>query len=351
MERRDLTPDRDPSGRCPACGAFAPADAVACPTCGEPLALASDEAPLPPLPDGGLAALMPAWLRGAPENRADKLDVSPPTDRQPGDIIPWPAQFAARPDGTDRPPASAGPDRPPAAPAAAAAAPAGVSIPGATPSGAAPGGRSSTFDPAGLISADDLPAWLRAIGGNQPSGQPADSTSGALLPDVASASASASAPVFLPRAEPRSAAAADPDEIGKTHGGKDAAGAAVGAARVSRAEAHAVAKPAAGSPAMQPPIAAASLALGDEGSPPAVAPERDDVSSSRENLLAEVGVAGDQTESGRDAATPDAARTDAARGNESGDQIQEGVAAGIATLAIMIVAAAILFLVWRAAGQ
>ncbi|MBA3416354.1 MAG: hypothetical protein H0U10_14120, partial [Chloroflexia bacterium] len=52
----------------PVCGTANPAAAPRCLGCGEPLdarpepALA-DAAPLPPLPDGGLAGVMPEWLR------------------------------------------------------------------------------------------------------------------------------------------------------------------------------------------------------------------------------------------------------------------------------------------------
>jgi hypothetical protein len=57
---------------CQGCGAWNDASRALCVLCGTPLAAtdewdaAADLPPLPPLPDGGLAASMPSWLRDPP---------------------------------------------------------------------------------------------------------------------------------------------------------------------------------------------------------------------------------------------------------------------------------------------
>lgn len=57
---------------CQGCGAWNETSRTLCVLCGTPLAetdewdAAADLPPLPPLPDGGLAASMPAWLRDSP---------------------------------------------------------------------------------------------------------------------------------------------------------------------------------------------------------------------------------------------------------------------------------------------
>lgn len=153
---------------CAACGKIAAAGAVDCPACGEPLLpLLEDRLPetLPPIPDGGLASGMPAWLRVAP------IDSTVAT-----------------------------------APAAS-------------------GGRDVlSNDPATFLGADDLPAWLRAIGrAGAPDAQP-DSMRAALeespyefreplflpdapLPETASAAAVASERAVAPLTQDGRAAA------------------------------------------------------------------------------------------------------------------------------------------------
>lgn len=66
---------------CQGCGAWNDAGRTVCVLCGTPLAEtdewdpAADLPPLPPLPDGGLAASMPAWLR---EASAPVAEIPPP---------------------------------------------------------------------------------------------------------------------------------------------------------------------------------------------------------------------------------------------------------------------------------
>ena len=64
---------------CQGCGAWNDTSRTLCVLCGTPLAetdewdAAAELPPLPPLPDGGLAASMPTWLREPPS-------PSPPPD-------------------------------------------------------------------------------------------------------------------------------------------------------------------------------------------------------------------------------------------------------------------------------
>ncbi len=59
---------------CQGCGAWNERHRSLCVLCGTPLAetdewdAAAEPPPLPPLPDGGLSATMPAWLRALPDN-------------------------------------------------------------------------------------------------------------------------------------------------------------------------------------------------------------------------------------------------------------------------------------------
>jgi hypothetical protein len=75
---------------CQGCGAWNDTSRALCVLCGTPLAAtdewdaAADLPPLPPLPDGGLAASMPAWLREPPATASvrqvpSQLPSSPPT--------------------------------------------------------------------------------------------------------------------------------------------------------------------------------------------------------------------------------------------------------------------------------
>lgn len=67
---------------CQGCGAWNDSSRTQCVLCGTPLAetdewdATADLPPLPPLPDGGLGASMPSWLREAPPP-ADAGDVAP----------------------------------------------------------------------------------------------------------------------------------------------------------------------------------------------------------------------------------------------------------------------------------
>lgn len=108
---------------CPVCGTTNPAAADVCAACAEPLAAAEHgregDGPLPRLPDGGLAAAMPDWLR--PEPVRTEADAPVPDPAVPGG---------------------------PAAPVAP------------DPAGDDP----ALADPTTFLTADDLPAWLRALG-------------------------------------------------------------------------------------------------------------------------------------------------------------------------------------------
>ena len=103
---------------CPVCGAANPAATALCLGCGEPLdprpepgiAVATES--LPPLPDGGLAGAMPDWLRPTVTGAAPGADA-------------------------------------------------------ASPSAGAP---PNPYDPATFLTAEDLPAWLRALGAKPASG-------------------------------------------------------------------------------------------------------------------------------------------------------------------------------------
>lgn len=75
---------------CQGCGAWNDAERIVCVLCGTPLAetdewdATADLPPLPPLPDGGLSASMPAWLREAPivEGSAPDGVVTPEAARE-----------------------------------------------------------------------------------------------------------------------------------------------------------------------------------------------------------------------------------------------------------------------------
>lgn len=123
---------------CPVCGTVNPTATTRCLGCAEPLdqrpesGIAAEVPPLPPLPDGGLAATMPGWLRSA--NAA-----SIPTSSLAA------AALSARETGSTDPP--------------------------------------NPYDPATFLTADDLPAWLRTLGAShgppppdQPSAAPATGT-------------------------------------------------------------------------------------------------------------------------------------------------------------------------------
>src|SRR5262245_19101514 len=115
-----------PGGRsmteCQGCGAWNDTSRMLCVLCGTPLAetdewdAAAELPPLPPLPDGGLAATMPTWLREPPSLSAPELPLEPTP--APGSLGPradprtflsdddfprWLRDLAARRDETARP--------------------------------------------------------------------------------------------------------------------------------------------------------------------------------------------------------------------------------------------------------
>ncbi|MFN8594154.1 MAG: hypothetical protein U0031_22080 [Thermomicrobiales bacterium] len=82
---------------CQGCGAWNDASRAVCVLCGTPLAetdewdAGENPPPLPPLPDGGLAAAMPDWLRDAPPPLAPPAPVpesSLPARRPLEPIVP-----------------------------------------------------------------------------------------------------------------------------------------------------------------------------------------------------------------------------------------------------------------------
>ena len=68
---------------CQGCGAWNDASRTLCVLCGTPLAeidewdAAAELPPLPPLPDGGLGASMPSWLREPPTPTVESVPVAP----------------------------------------------------------------------------------------------------------------------------------------------------------------------------------------------------------------------------------------------------------------------------------
>ena len=134
---------------CQGCGAWNDASRAFCVLCGAPLAEidewdpAAEPPPLPPLPDGGLRASMPAWLREPPpaasassprQAAADPPRVEPPLGPHADpraflsddDFPQWLRDLASRRLATERGPsrvAEEPPPPPPAAPAAAAGPP------------------------------------------------------------------------------------------------------------------------------------------------------------------------------------------------------------------------------------
>jgi hypothetical protein len=131
---------------CQGCGAWNDTSRTLCVLCGTPLAetdewdAAAELPPLPPLPDGGLRASMPSWLREpptptvesapvaplipdvAPEQVADLAPLGPRADPRTflsdDDFPQWLRNLAVRREGTAR--RSGAPDVEPALPAAIA---------------------------------------------------------------------------------------------------------------------------------------------------------------------------------------------------------------------------------------
>src|SRR3954452_6287670 len=119
--RREL-----PGGRsvteCQGCGAWNDTSRTLCVLCGTPLAetdewdAAAELPPLPPLPDGGLAASMPTWLREAPSLSPPEPPLIPTQEPEllgpradprtflsDDDFPRWLHDLAARRDETARP--------------------------------------------------------------------------------------------------------------------------------------------------------------------------------------------------------------------------------------------------------
>lgn len=124
---------------CQGCGAWNDASRTLCVLCGAPLAEidewdpAAEPPPLPPLPDGGLGASMPAWLReppATPAPLASSQEIALPTsDLTPlgphadprtfltdDDFPQWLHDLAARRLPSERPPARTVEERPHQAP-------------------------------------------------------------------------------------------------------------------------------------------------------------------------------------------------------------------------------------------
>lgn len=82
---------------CGVCGEVVGEAVLFCPTCGEPIPTeAADAPPLQPIPDGGLAATMPDWLRETPTAPAP-----PPVEPIPSPPVaaaPRPATLIAESD-------------------------------------------------------------------------------------------------------------------------------------------------------------------------------------------------------------------------------------------------------------
>jgi hypothetical protein len=83
---------------CQGCGAWNDTSRTLCVLCGTPLAeidewdAAAELPPLPPLPDGGLRASMPSWLREPPTSTVESAPVAPlipeVTPEQVADLAP-----------------------------------------------------------------------------------------------------------------------------------------------------------------------------------------------------------------------------------------------------------------------
>ncbi|CAA9585209.1 MAG: hypothetical protein AVDCRST_MAG59-5392 [uncultured Thermomicrobiales bacterium] len=204
---------------CPVCGAANPKATSCCLVCGEPL----DARPepgltgelLPPLPDGGLASAMPDWLRHAPTRGASGASGATVGGGTSGV------------DGTS------------------------ASLP--------PVARPDVFDPTTLLTANDLPAWLRALAAHR---EPFVPVSGLASGAEAGPKATGIAPVASgSTARPErtgSGAAAGIGADGDAHAGSetDYKGVAPAAAREPSALAHEVSDPTLTVP---PPVSGAAV--------------------------------------------------------------------------------------------
>lgn len=143
---------------CQGCGAWNDASRTLCVLCGAPLAetdewdAAAEPPPLPPLPDGGLRASMPIWLREPPAAAtpaaaepaalpaADALPLGPSADPRTfltdEDFPRWLRGLSSQRLAIERRPARLAEEAPPSAPKAAPAAatvPASVPVPAPAP--------------------------------------------------------------------------------------------------------------------------------------------------------------------------------------------------------------------------
>lgn len=122
---------------CQGCGAWNDTSRTLCVLCGTPLAetdeweSAAEPPPLPPLPDGGLAATMPAWLREPP--RATPRASPPPSSPAPAAVLA--AAPAAPPPDLDLVP------------------------------------HDANTDPRTFLTDDDFPQWLRALAAREAGGE------------------------------------------------------------------------------------------------------------------------------------------------------------------------------------
>ena len=145
---------------CQGCGAWNDRGRTQCVLCGTPLGEideweATDELPpLPPLPDGGLAATMPSWLRDLPHRAA--TNVVPPAIVEESVLTP----------GAPAPVAEPALALPPALPPLGAQA-----------------------DPRTFLTEDDFPRWLHLLAAQQAARKPHVPAPAAVLDEPAPAAA------------------------------------------------------------------------------------------------------------------------------------------------------------------
>lgn len=174
---------------CPWCGAAVDEDALQCPACTGPLRVdepveGEPESDLPPLPDGGLAALMPAWLLDESDVASEAVDGLDGLDGPPA-ATPTPASL---PSGeTDALPAG------------------GSGSPSRSPDTLSP---RAPVDPEPLLTEADLPAWLLALAARDAAGPGPVVVEDRVAADAATKTRTE--PLFLPDARPP---AADSDVV------------------------------------------------------------------------------------------------------------------------------------------
>ena len=141
---------------CQGCGAWNNTSRTLCVLCGTPLAeidewdAAAELPPLPPLPDGGLRASMPTWLREPPPSAAESLPV------------------------------------------------AGVAAPTPIPDPAPLGTLGPRADPRTFLTDDDFPQWLRDLAARREEAAPRTSEQGGNPPASAAAAVEHRAPSAWP---------------------------------------------------------------------------------------------------------------------------------------------------------